>query len=65
MDKNSLNDKPIKITGAVGFTGANLVIKLLDFNVPVNIIDIDNLNFYYDVSIKNYQECFISSFDLL
>lgn len=45
----------ILITGAAGFIGANLVISLLQNNKDINIIGIDNLNDYYDVSIKKYR----------
>lgn len=52
MNKIELEGKKILITGAAGFIGANLVLKLLG-NIPkVNIIGIDNLNAYYDVNIK-------------
>lgn len=45
----------ILVTGAAGFIGANLVLKLLDVKSPVQIIGIDNINDYYDVSIKEYR----------
>lgn len=47
--------KNILITGAAGFIGANLVMKLLRENDDIRIIGIDNLNDYYDVSIKEYR----------
>ena len=47
--------KTILVTGATGFIGANLVMKLLRYASPVNIVGIDNLNDYYDVSIKEYR----------
>lgn len=50
-----LNGKTILITGAAGFIGANLVMEMLKTQSPVNIIGIDNLNDYYDVSIKEYR----------
>ncbi len=50
-----LNDKTILVTGAAGFIGANLVIKLLKEQSSVHIIGIDNMNNYYDVSIKDYR----------
>lgn len=47
--------KKILITGAAGFIGANLTMKLLKGNKNIKIIGIDNLNDYYDVSIKEYR----------
>ena len=50
-----LNGKTILITGVAGFIGANLVMEMLKTQSPVNIIGIDNLNDYYDISIKEYR----------
>ena len=47
--------KKILITGATGFIGANLVMKLLKTDKTSHIIGIDNMNDYYDVSIKEYR----------
>ena len=55
MEKIELRNKTIFVTGAAGFIGANLVLKLLEIASPVNIIGIDNLNNYYDVSIKEWR----------
>ena len=43
------------VTGAAGFIGANLVIKLLECEPKVEILGIDNLNNYYDPEIKNFR----------
>ena len=51
----NLNKKTILLTGAAGFIGSNLVLELLKNQSPVNIIGIDNLNDYYDVSIKEWR----------
>lgn len=51
----NLNNKTILITGAAGFIGSNLVMDLLRKVHPVHIIGIDNMNDYYDVSIKEYR----------
>ena len=53
--KMILRDKTILITGAAGFIGSNLVLELLRSDDPVHIIGIDNMNDYYDVSIKEYR----------
>jgi len=50
-----LKNKVILITGAAGFIGANLVECLLSFAMDTHIIGIDNLNGYYDPSIKDYR----------
>lgn len=55
-EKNiNLKNKRILITGAAGFIGSNLVMELLREVHPVHIIGIDNMNDYYDVSIKEYR----------
>lgn len=43
------------ITGAAGFIGSNLVLKLLKEESNIHIIGIDNMNDYYDVSLKEYR----------
>lgn len=50
IDKNI-----ILITGAAGFIGANLAEYLLRNNQEITVIGIDNLNDYYDVSLKEYR----------
>ena len=51
----NLNNKTILITGAAGFIGANLVIRCLQECEAVTVIGMDNMNDYYDVSIKEYR----------
>ncbi len=43
------------VTGAAGFIGANLVLRLLKDEPSVEILGIDSVNDYYDVSIKEYR----------
>lgn len=45
----------ILVTGAAGFIGSNLVLELLRSLSSVKIIGLDNMNDYYDVSIKEYR----------
>lgn len=48
-----MNENCILITGAAGFIGANLARRLLrDDSQPCRILGVDNLNDYYDVSLK-------------
>ena len=50
-----LNNKTILVTGSSGFIGSNLVIELLRTQPSIHIIGIDNMNDYYDVSIKEWR----------
>ena len=57
MKKNNVDikNKTILITGTAGFIGSNLVMELLREVDSVHIIGVDNMNDYYDVSIKEYR----------
>ena len=55
MEKISLEDKSILITGAAGIIGSKLCIRLLKEVEGVKVIGLDNMNDYYDVNIKNYR----------
>ena len=43
------------ITGVAGFIGSNLAKRLLNEERDVQIIGLDNMNDYYDVSLKEYR----------
>ncbi len=45
----------ILVTGSAGFIGANLVMRLLNDMTEGSIVGLDNLNNYYDVSLKEYR----------
>lgn len=55
VNSTNLQNKIILITGVAGFIGSNLVMELLRSTSPVHIIGIDNMNDYYDVSLKEYR----------
>ena len=45
----------ILVTGSAGFIGSNLVLRLLESKEPLSIVGFDNLNDYYDPSLKEYR----------
>lgn len=45
----------VLVTGAAGFIGSNLVERLLTTEPGVEIVNLDSVNDYYDVSIKEYR----------
>lgn len=51
----NLNGKTVLVTGAAGFIGSNLVTELMKTVDSIKIVGIDNMNDYYDVSIKEYR----------
>lgn len=55
MQNVNLSGKTIFVTGAAGFIGANLVLELMKTVNNARIIGIDNMNDYYDISIKKYR----------
>ena len=52
MSKVNLEKKTILVTGAAGFIGANLVRRICEESPSSTVIGIDNLNDYYDVTLK-------------
>ena len=51
-----LNGKKILVTGSPGFIGANLVLRLLKEMESGVIVSLDNMNDYYDPSLKEYRK---------
>ena len=55
MHKIDLNGKSILVTGSPGFIGANLVIRLLRELSSGTVVSFDNMNDYYEVSLKEWR----------
>lgn len=55
MQKIDLHNKTVLVTGSAGFIGSNLILELLQTQSPIRVIGIDNMNDYYDVSIKEWR----------
>ena len=57
MLKNNidLNNKTVLVTGAAGFIGCNLVLELFRSFSGIHVVGFDNVNDYYDVSIKEFR----------
>ncbi|WP_419169402.1 NAD-dependent epimerase/dehydratase family protein [Negativibacillus massiliensis] len=51
----NLTNKTILITGVAGFIGSYLAQRLLDEVKGVKVVGIDNMNDYYDVSLKDFR----------
>lgn len=50
-----LKRKTVFVTGAAGFIGSNLVLRLFKDVEDIAIVGIDNMNDYYDVALKDYR----------
>ena len=55
MQRIDLNNKTILVTGSPGFIGANLVIRLLKEMSGGTVVSLDNMNDYYEVSLKEWR----------
>ena len=53
--KVELNNKTILVTGAPGFIGANLVIRLLKEMQSGTVVSFDSMNDYYETELKEYR----------
>lgn len=58
-----MEKRTVLVTGAAGFIGSNLSERLVKDNSDIQVIGIDNLNDYYDVSIKEYRLDRLSKFN--
>lgn len=45
----------VLVTGAAGFIGSNLVLRLLNDEAGAEVLGVDSMNDYYDVRIKEYR----------
>ena len=52
---NTKNMKTILVTGSAGFIGSNLVLRLFKEMSEGTIVGLDNLNDYYDPTLKDYR----------
>ena len=55
MQKIDLHNKTILVTGSPGFIGANLVLRLLKEMDGGTVVSLDNMNDYYEVSLKEWR----------
>ncbi len=62
-EKINLENKTILITGCAGFIGSYLSKRLLEEFNNIKIIGLDNLNDYYDVSLKEYRLAKLKKYD--
>lgn len=51
----NLDGKTVFVTGAAGFIGSNLVLRLFKDIADVTVVGIDNMNDYYDPVLKEYR----------
>lgn len=64
LEKNTvLKRKTILVTGAAGFIGSNLSLRLLKEVEDIKVVGIDNMNDYYDVRIKEERLRKLETFD--
>lgn len=50
-----LNKKIVLVTGAAGFIGSHVVMRLLKDYPEIRVVGVDNLNDYYEVALKEHR----------
>lgn len=55
MEEINLQGKTILITGAAGFIGSHLILRLIKEEKKLRIVGFDSVNDYYDVSLKEHR----------
>lgn len=55
MKKIDISNKTVLVTGAAGFIGSNLCMRLLRDYPSVRVVGIDNMNDYYDPELKEWR----------
>lgn len=63
MKNINLEGKTILVTGAAGFIGSNLCKNLFETVKDITVVGIDNMNDYYDVTLKEARLEEISKYD--
>ena len=63
MEKITLKNKTIFVTGAAGFIGSNLAKRILTTEPDTKVIGLDNMNDYYDVRIKEARLAELQKFE--
>lgn len=56
LTKNiDLSGKSVLVTGSAGFIGSFLCKKILEYTPDIHLVGVDNMNDYYDVSLKEHR----------